>query len=978
MTPADKFMPLYVYRSMRRIVLLLLLSLLSLSVSARRLTGRVVDAGTGRSIPAATVELLSVTDSAVVAVAVVETDTIWGNQTYSYFHIDNVQNNTEYLIRVSAVGYDTLIQRIRVRMADKVAEQWLDEIKLKENTTVLDELVVKATKIKMVMRGDTVVYDASAFQLSQGSMLDALIRQLPGASIADGVIKINGRQVSSLLIDGRDFFNGDAKKALENLPAYTVDKVKAYEKAGRNSRLMGTDMGDKQYVLDVNLKKHYRQGMIGNTDLALGSNSRYMARAFAMGYTKKDRLTLTGQMNNINDSSVPGEGDGGGRTQNQSGKTATKLASFDYFHNGKTEDDFISASGNYSYGDNEFLSRTTTQHYLEGGDTYGLSNTQNRTKSRSYQLMSYFSLHPKKIIVYGSSSFNFSQNHSLSQSLSGSFNDNPLWSSHLLDSLFQPGASQRLMRMTINRVRGDGKSRGQQLGVSGSLGLTKAFGNKESGLRDNLSADVSFNYGHGKSRNFAINQFDYLTTGNSDHRNQYTEAPYYSFVFNGSSFYQHVFTLNTDSDETLVPRISYTYRQSYDHAENSLFRLDQLPGYLAENYPLGMLPSSREALLGTLDATNSFRNDMWQNTNSIRPAFFYTRGDGTQRPSLSVMLLPTIDLQHEHLRYYRSKQYDISRNSTLFNCQLSVLYSNNDSTASRSFNGTLSSSAQQPSLVQLLGVHDDSNPLQVSDGNPNIKNARQYSVALNSSVMFPQSQNLLYGNLSWNVTRNAQATAVVYDKQTGITHSRPENVNGNWNASFSGSYNWHPLRKHKEYEIDFDANVGCSHNVDLMQTAGVKDARSTVNTWNTGGKLTLRYMLGENNAELFCALNNQYVTGNRKDFTKTNAWSNSLGINLVWKLPWHLQLSTDLTDYFRRGYNDEQMNSSQWVWNARLSRTFLKEKLSVSLDGFDILGQLKTIQYSLDEQGRTEVWTNSLPRYLMIHVMFKFSAGMQR
>ena len=87
------------------------------------------------------------------------------------------------------------------------------------------------------------------------------------------------------------------------------------------------------------------------------------------------------------------------------------------------------------------------------------------------------------------------------------------------------------------------------------------------------------------------------------------------------------------------------------------------------------------------------------------------------------VMVPSIDLQHEHLRYYRSKQYDISRNSTLFNCQLSVLYSNNDSTASRSFNGTLSSSAQQPSLVQLLGVHDDSNPLQVSDGNPNIKNA---------------------------------------------------------------------------------------------------------------------------------------------------------------------------------------------------------------------------------------------------------------
>lgn len=305
-------------------------------------------------------------------------------------------------------------------------------------------------------------------------------------------------------------------------------------------------------------------------------------------------------------------------------------------------------------------------------------------------------------------------------------------------------------------------------------------------------------------------------------------------------------------------------------------------------------------------------------------------------------------------------------------------YLNNDSVANHMFGGWLSSSVQQPNLVQLLGIHDDSNPLQVSDGNPNVKNSRLYSLSLNSSVMFPKSQNLIYGNAMWSMTRNAQATSVVYDKQTGITHSRPENVNGNWSASFSGTYNWHPLRKHKEYEIDLDANVDYNHSVDLMQTTDAGSGRSTVNTWNTGGRLTLKYMLGENSASLFAALNNQHVTGSREDFTSTSAWSNSLGLNATWSLPWHLQFSTDLTDYFRRGYNDEQMNNSQWVWNARLSRKFLKDKFSITLDGFDILGQLKTTQYTLDEQGRTEQWTNSLPRYIMVHVMFKFSAGMNR
>ena len=478
----------------QRAVTVLLLLVVTLSVSARKLTGRVVDDATGRTIPNATVELLSIEDSSVVATAIMKSDTTWSNDIYSYYNIENVQNNTEYILRASAIGYETAYKRVKVRMGERVAQQWIGDIKLKENTTMLDELVVKATKIKMVTKGDTIVYDATAFQLSEGSMLDALIRQLPGATLENGVIKINGRQVSSLLIDGRDFFNGDAKKALQNLPAYTVDKVKAYEKAGRQSRLMGVDTGDKQFVLDVNLKKQYHQGMIGNVDLAAGSNNRYSGRAFAMGYTKKDRLTLTGQANNINDSSVPGEGDYSVEPSTQSGKTATKMASFDYRHEGKTEDDYVSATGSYNYSDNEYRSRTTTQNYLEGGDTYGLNKTQSRTKSRLYQLSAAFSTHPKGLIVNGSSSFSFSQNHAFSQSLSGSFNGNPSWAGDLLDSLFLTGASQRLMKMAVNRVRNESRSNGQQLSWAGNVTMVKSFGKTEEGWQNSMSANVSANW----------------------------------------------------------------------------------------------------------------------------------------------------------------------------------------------------------------------------------------------------------------------------------------------------------------------------------------------------------------------------------------------------------------------------------------------------------------------------------------------------
>ena len=105
----------------------------------------------------------------------------------------------------------------------------------------LGEATVKATKLMMVMKGDTLVYNADAFQLAEGSMLDKLISMLPGVELKkDGVITVNGRKVERLLVNGEDFFTGSPKVALENLPAYTVDKVKVYERMNDRDRALDT------------------------------------------------------------------------------------------------------------------------------------------------------------------------------------------------------------------------------------------------------------------------------------------------------------------------------------------------------------------------------------------------------------------------------------------------------------------------------------------------------------------------------------------------------------------------------------------------------------------------------------------------------------------------------------------------------------------------------------------------------------------
>jgi hypothetical protein len=131
----------------------------------------------------------------------------------------------------------------------------------------LDEVVVTATKVKMFYRGDTLIYDATAFNMPDGSMLDDLIRQMPGVTMNDGgEIFVNGKKVDELLLNSRSFFGGNKQILFENLPYYTVKHIKVYDKKDKRDELLGRDDGPKQYVMDVNLKQEYQRGYIANVE----------------------------------------------------------------------------------------------------------------------------------------------------------------------------------------------------------------------------------------------------------------------------------------------------------------------------------------------------------------------------------------------------------------------------------------------------------------------------------------------------------------------------------------------------------------------------------------------------------------------------------------------------------------------------------------------------------------------------------------
>ena len=241
-------------------------------------------------------------DSSVVVDSAAMMQVIMGDRPkYAIFSANVTAESKELLIHAQLRGYDDVWQRVSIGKQSEVEVPTLQMRRMRELS--LEGVEVKATRIKMFYRGDTLIYDATAFKLPQGSMLDDLIKQMDGVTMSEsGEIFVNGRKVDELLLGSRTFMGGNKRVLLENLPYYTVKNIKVYDKQSDKSVALGYDVEPKKYVMDVNLKEEYSRGYIANVEAAAGTEERWLGRAFALGFTDRLRFTLLGNMNNVNES----------------------------------------------------------------------------------------------------------------------------------------------------------------------------------------------------------------------------------------------------------------------------------------------------------------------------------------------------------------------------------------------------------------------------------------------------------------------------------------------------------------------------------------------------------------------------------------------------------------------------------------------------------------------------------------------------
>lgn len=931
----------------------------------RRIYGQLVDHVTRKELNNAKVTLMT-TDSAVV-----DTSRTWYEYTpkYNCYSIP-VPSEGKYILLAESEGYEPQFFPIDIKFHRRENYIYLPQMTMKRKQKVhkIDEVVVTATKVKFYHKDDTLVYNADAFQLAEGSMLDALIKQLPGAELkSDGRIYVNGRFVESLLLNGKDFFKGDNTIMLENLPTYAVNTVKVYEKTGEFSEFMGKDIiNDKQFVMDVNLKKQYNIGWMGNIDAGGANHDMYMARLFAMRSTDHSRLSFYGNINNLNDFTTPSTSDW---TPDKMpyGRLTTKSFGVNLNIDDSEKRFTYAGTANYSRYDNHEIQNTFTTNFLSAGDTYDrhvqdaeFSNTFLSTNHRLYLTPggddAKVSIDLRQSASYTDRKQELDILSATSEETWNGFND-------FVSILSVPLLSDELRNRLINRQIQNSYYRIKTWDTSLSADMKIKIPHCE----DALGFKVSGSLNGGDYNYFDRKQIDFFreNPASTDFINRFKDGtPSRGYSYNIEANYHY--SLGQSDYLTFI----YGFNQDYINTKESLYRLEQIDGWgVGTTHPIGTLPSVRE-YLSALDAGNSYRGGLIDNAHTLTVAYTLKVFDNKKsRMYFSPALIARV--KRERLKYQRAEvDTAFARTNVFVTPSFTLKWNTKDWKEDIRFDYAMDIST--PNMLYGVSFVQDSDPMVTTNyGNRNLKNRQSHSF----SISYNNTRNILNFRPSagFNVSRNDVAMGYVYDRATGRREYSFYNVNGNWNMYLNMNANG-TLDKKKRLTFSSATAWNYYNSVDMigddLTSAPVK---STVRTSVLSENVNFSYSLGKHSVGVKGSFAWTNSSGDRDDFTTINAYNYNYGMTGTVSLPWKFVLETDFTVYSRRGYEESDMNDDNFVWNARLTRSFFKGKLTLRADAFDILHQLKKVERSINTQGRVERFYNTPPRYVLLHAIYRFN-----
>ena len=870
----------------------------------------------------------------------------------------------EYIAKSSMIGYKPRYQSFKVTGRSTV----IPLLKMEEDNLLLDSVTVTGNLPKVQQVEDTLIYNADAYRLPEGSVLEELIERLPGAEVEDGKVTINGKEVKKILFDGKEFFANDMETALKNLPTAIIDKLKHYNEKSDMAKVTGIDDGEEKPVIDVRVKKGMNFGYNVNADGGYGTHDRYSGRLTANSFTEKTRLTFIGNANNANGRSTPGRagnrgrgGGGGGSNGLRSQKTLGLNMSYD---NRKTLQ--MDGNVNWRHDDTDNWSKQSNESFVSKTGAFSNSLSQNFSRGDGWNAEFRIEWKPTKewnILMRPSASI--SSNDRLTSSGSASFNADPfLYVENPLDDDTDWGDADTVR---VNRRQNNGVSYSLNRKIGTSVQINRKFG--ENGR--NLTFRSEFSYSDSESDNISRNKVTLFKLKQQDgsdsvyYTNRYNDTPQRTRNFSFQTTYSEPIIKNTflQMSYSFQYRNNYSDRKTYDFSGlREAFGEGIVPAYgSVENYLASVEGDREDYLSKSLSRYSEYRNyihDINLQLRIVREGY---------NLSLGARYVP----QSSHYRQdYRGVFVDTVRHTSTLTPTAQFRYRfGRQNTLNLDYHGQ----TQHPSITQLLDITDDSNPLNISKGNPALKPAFTNTMNVSYNNYINSRRQSITANVSFSTTSNSISNKVTYDDNTGGRVTQPENINGNWNMRGNFMFG-SALDKEANWNVSTSTSVNYSNYVNYITLN--RNSNSEKNTTKTT-VLQERLKGSYRNSWFEVELNGDVNLNSARNVLQSSAnrdtWHYSYGCSFNIRLPWDMTIDTSINQSMRRGYSDATYNTNEIIWNAQITQQILpRRRLVVTLQFYDLLGQQSNFSRQLSANSRSDREYNAVNSYAMLHVVYQF------
>ncbi len=820
----------------------------------------------------------------------------------------------------------------------------------------MEEVVVKAMAPKVMVKADTVVYNAAQFTTPEGSVIEELVAKLPGAEIDDdGGVKINGKTVKKILVDGKEFMTGDTKTALKNLPTSIIDKIKTYDQKSDLARVTGIEDGEEETVLDFGIKRGMNKGTMINADLGIGTEDRFAERVFGGYFQDQHKIMGMASANNTNDRGFPGGGGGRGfGGGGGAGDNISKMVGVNYNLDIKKFKMDASIRWNHNNGD----TRTTSwsENFMIQNGKYTNSDSKRFSRSNSWNGQLRLEWTP-----WENTNIMFRPSLSYSTNDGRNFSDTETFNSKKADDSADD---------FVNKRSNNGLSCSESTNLRGMFQINQRL--SETGR--NITLQLNGGITDSDSQSMTANEV-YLYQVKDALGN---DSTYHTYRYNVTPSKRYNYSAQFTYSEPIFPRtyLQFSYKYSYDFNKSDRATYDFsnkslgidfsdiVPQYRQWDDYLGRVPGGyqkyEDKSLSRYSEYSNYTQDINLTFRMIRENYQLNAG---------VMFQP---LSSKFIQDYQGVKVDTTR--SVFNFAPTFDFRYNFSKQHR-LRMSYRANTSQPSISDLLDITDDSDPLNISKGNPGLKPAFTQNLNAFYNNYISSHQQNIQANVRFSTTNNSISNMVTYDEKTGGRTTRPENIDGNWNFNAGLGYNC-SIDSAGVWFTRTNTDFGYSNRVSYLALNAKADSqKNTAKNASITERLGVGYRNDWLEIELDCSLRyesvrNMLQSNNDRD---TKDWR--FGGNIQITTPWGTAFSTNMHALLRRGYLSAEANTSELLWNAQISQSFLKGKpLVVSLQFYDILHQQSNLSRTISAIQQSESRNNNVVSYIMLHAIFRFNA----